>query len=79
MNEGVIETEEQFSSLFLIKKGDHVIWTNPDSGREIEVTAASGETIDGMVLFTRKGLASTACPVSQLRPAGDIRLQTSAS
>jgi hypothetical protein len=79
MNEGLIENEEQFSSLFLIKKGDHLIWTNPDSGHEIEVTAASGETIDGMVLITRKGLASTACPVSQLRPAGDTRLQTSAS
>jgi hypothetical protein len=79
MNEGLIETEEQFTSLFLIRKGDRLIWADPDSGREIEVTAASGETIDGMVLITRKGFPPTPCSISQLRPAVKASLHTSAS
>jgi len=67
INDGLIKDEQQFTSLFLIKKGDRLIWTEPRSGRETDVVAASGETIDGMVLIKQKGKADSACPVDQLR------------
>jgi hypothetical protein len=69
MNEGLIETEQQFASLFSIKKGDRLIWTDPKSGREREVVAASGETNDGMVFIKQKGTTFSPCPVDQLRLA----------
>jgi hypothetical protein len=68
-NEGLIEDEHQFNSLFLIKKGDRLIWTDPHSGKEVEVIAASGETNDGMVIIKQKGTAFSPCPVDQLRLA----------
>jgi hypothetical protein len=68
MNEGLIEGEQQFASLFSIKKGDRLIWTDPRTGTETEVTAASGETSDGMVIIKQKKQELSACPVSQLRP-----------
>jgi hypothetical protein len=76
MNEGLIETEQQFASLFSIKKGDHLIWTDPNSGRETEVIAASGETSDGLVIIQQKGTAFLPCPVDQLRPAGATSVPT---
>ena len=68
MNEGVIESEQQFNSFFSIKKGDRLIWTDPNTGMETEVIAASGETSDGMVIIKQKGTAFSPCPVDQLRP-----------
>lgn len=76
MNEGLIETEQQFTSLFSIKKGDRLIWTDPNSGREMEVVAASGETSDGVVIIKRKGAAFSPCPVDQLRFAGNVSVHT---
>jgi hypothetical protein len=76
MNEGLIETEQQFTSLFSIKKGDRLIWTDPNSGRETEVVAASGETSDGMVIIKQKGTAFSPCPVDQLRLAGNASAPT---
>src|SRR4051812_2121763 len=75
INDGLIEHEQQFTSLFLIKKGDRLIWTDPHSGREIEVVAASGETSDGMVIIKQKG-AFSPCPVDQWRPAWGASMQT---
>ena len=68
MNEGLIESEQQFSSFFSIKKGDRLIWTDPNTGTEKEVTAASGETSDGMVIIKQKGTAFSPCSVDRLRP-----------
>jgi hypothetical protein len=76
MNEGLIETEQQFTSLFSIKRGDRLIWTDPNSGRETEVVAASGETSDGMVIIKQKGTAFSPCPVDQLRLAGNASAHT---
>jgi hypothetical protein len=76
MNEGLIETEQQFASLFSIKRGDRLIWTDPMSGRETEVVAASGETNDGMVIIKQKGIAFSPCPVDQLRLAGNSASHT---
>ncbi len=63
-NDGVVE-EYQFESLFRIKKGDRLIWTEPTSGRKDRVTAAAGES-DGMVIIEHEG-AFMACPVDQLK------------
>jgi len=76
MNEGLIETEQQFASLFSIKRGDRLIWTDPDSGQETDVVAASGETSDGMVVIKQKGPAFSPCPVDQLRLAGNACAHT---
>jgi hypothetical protein len=48
-----------------IKKGDRLIWKNPDTGMEIKVVAAAGEQ-DGLVIIKQKG-AFAPCPVDQLR------------
>ncbi len=76
MNEGLIESEQQFSSFFSIKKGDRLIWTDPNSGKETEVFAASGETSDGMVIIKQQDRAFSPCPVDQLRLAGNASVQT---
>jgi hypothetical protein len=76
MNEGLIETEQEFTSLFSIKKGDRLIWTDPNSGMETEVTSASGETSDGMVFIKQKGTAFSPCPVDQLRPVVGASVHT---
>lgn len=76
LNDGLIETEQQFTSLFSIKKGDRLIWTDPNSGRETGVVAASGETSDGMVIIKQNGTAFSPCPVDQLRLAGDVSSHT---
>ena len=76
MNEGLIESEQQFTDLFSIKKGDRLIWTDPRSGMETEVTAASGETSDGMVIIKQKGKAFSPCPVDQSRPVADASVHT---
>jgi hypothetical protein len=76
MNDGLIEDEPQFMSLFLIKKGDRLIWTDPHTGSETEVIAASGETSDGMVIIKQKGFAFSPCAVDQLKPAGGAALHS---
>jgi hypothetical protein len=70
INDGVIKSEQEFDELISINKGDRLIWTDPKSGREIEVIAAAGETTDGLVFIKQKGGAFSPCPVEQLRPAG---------
>jgi hypothetical protein len=76
INEGLIESEQQFTELFSIKKGDRLIWTDPRSGMETEVTAASGETSDGIVIIKQKGTAFSPCPVDQLRPVAGASVHT---
>ena len=76
MNEGLIESEQQFISLFSIKRGDRLIWTDPNSERETEVVAASGETNDGIVMIKQKGVAFSPCPVEQLRFAGNASVHS---
>ena len=63
-NDGVIK-EDGFAALFLIQKGDHLIWSDPQTQSEMKVTAAASES-DGMVIIKQRG-AFMACPVSQLR------------
>jgi hypothetical protein len=63
-NDGVI-AEGEFDSLFRIKKGDRLVWSDPNSGTEVPVVAAAGES-DGMVIVKQKGVFM-ACPVDQLR------------
>ncbi len=48
-----------------IRKGDHLIWKVPGTGREIKVVAAAGEQ-DGLVIIKR-GSAFSPCPVDQVR------------
>ena len=63
---GVIEDDEEaFDSLFLIRKGDRLIWTDPKSGTETKVTAAAGES-DGLVVVKQNGTL-LLCPVDQVR------------
>jgi len=76
VNDGLVENEQQFTSLFLIKKGDRLIWNNPQSGRQTEVVAASGETTDGMVIIKLSGSAFSPCPVDQLAPAGNASVHS---
>ena len=63
---GVItDDEEAFDSLFLIRKGDRLIWTDPESGAETKVTAAAGES-DGLVVVKQNGTL-IPCSVEQVR------------
>jgi hypothetical protein len=71
INDGVVRDEEGFEALFRIKKGDQLIWTEPRTKRQIKVTAASGETSDGMVIIKQKGTFSP-CPVKQLTRVEDM-------
>lgn len=57
--------EDAFDSLFLIQKGDRLIWTDPETGKEIKVTAAAGES-DGLVVVQQNG-SLLPCRVDQVR------------
>lgn len=57
--------EDAFDSLFLIRKGDRLIWTDPRTGVEMKVTAAAGES-DGLVVVKQNG-SLLPCPVDQVR------------
>jgi hypothetical protein len=63
VHSGVIQ-EDEFDSLFLINKGDRLLWTEPATGRKVKVTAAAGES-DGLVVIKHKGTL-VACPVDHL-------------
>jgi hypothetical protein len=63
-NSGIV-AKEDFDSLFFLKRGDRLIWTEPSTGAEIEVTAASDES-DGWVIINQKG-AYSPCPIEQLK------------
>jgi hypothetical protein len=54
-----------------IRKGDHLIWKVPGTGREIRVVAAAGEQ-DGLVVIKQGGDFSP-CPVDQLRKDVPLR------
>lgn len=71
INDGVIRDDEEFESLFRIKKGDQLVWTNPMIGQQIQVLAASNETSDGMVTIKQNG-AFMPCHVSQLIRVEDL-------
>jgi hypothetical protein len=59
------DEEEEFDSLFLIRKGDRLVWTDPSTGKEMKVTAAAGES-DGLVVVRQNG-SLLPCPVDQMR------------
>ncbi len=59
------DDEEAFDSLFLIRKGDRLIWTDPKTGKEAKVTAAAGES-DGLVVVKENGRL-VPCPVDQVK------------
>jgi hypothetical protein len=59
------DDEEAFETLFLIRKGDRLIWTDPETGQEKRVTAAAGES-DGLVVVRQKG-SLVPYPVDQVR------------
>jgi hypothetical protein len=65
MGNGVIRDEYEFDSLFLIRKGDRLIWTDPETGKATKVTAAAGES-DGLVVVKENGRL-VPCPVDQVR------------
>ena len=66
VGDGVIKNdEEEFDSLFLIRKGDRLVWTDPQTGKESKVTAAAGES-DGLVVVKQNG-ALLPCAVDQVR------------
>jgi hypothetical protein len=62
---GLIKDDNEFDSLFLIRKGDRLIWTDPETGKENRVTAAAGES-DGLVVVKQNG-SLVPCPVNQVR------------
>ncbi len=62
---GVVRDEYEFDSLFLIRKGDRLIWTDPNTGKAIRVTAAAGES-DGLVVVKQNG-SLLPCPVDQVK------------
>jgi hypothetical protein len=59
------DDDDEFDSLFLIRKGDRLIWTDPDTGKKNRVTAAAGES-DGLVVVRQNG-SLVPCPVDQVR------------
>jgi hypothetical protein len=63
--DGVIKDDYEFDSLFLIRKGDRLVWTDPTTGKETKVTAAAGES-DGLVVVKQDG-ALVPCRVDQVR------------
>lgn len=63
--DGVLRNEYEFDSLFLIRKGDRLVWTDPKTGKESKVTAAAGES-DGLVVVKQNG-ALLPCPVGEVR------------
>ena len=63
---GVLGDDEyEFDSLFLIRKGDRLVWTDPTTGKESKVTAAAGES-DGLVVVKQNGRL-LPCPVDEVR------------
>ncbi len=62
---GVVRDEYGFDSLFLIRKGDRLLWTDPETGKEAKVTAAAGES-DGLVVVKQNGTL-LPCPVDQVK------------
>lgn len=63
---GFIEDDDEaFDSLFLIRKGDRLIWTDPKTGKATKVTAAAGES-DGLVVVQQNG-SLLPCPVDQVK------------
>ena len=75
-NDGVVP-QEKFDRLFLINKGDRLLWTDPATGEAARVTAAAGES-DGLVVIERGG-ALVACPVDQVRKAAEVAPATNGS
>jgi hypothetical protein len=66
VDDGVIkDREHEFDSLFLIKRGDRLVWTDPKTGTETKVTAAATES-DGLVVVKHNGTL-LPCPVDQVR------------
>jgi hypothetical protein len=66
VDDGVIPDKQiEFDSLFLIKRDDRLIWTDPESRTETRVTAAAGEN-DGLVVVKQNGTL-LPCPVDQVR------------
>jgi hypothetical protein len=63
--DGVIKDDYEFDSLFLIRKGDRLVWTDPKTGKESKVTAAAGES-DGLVVVKQNGTL-LPCPVGEVR------------
>jgi hypothetical protein len=63
--DGVIKDDDEFDSLFLIRKGDRLVWTDPKTGKESQVTAAAGES-DGLVVVKQNGTL-LPCRVDQVR------------
>src|SRR5262249_34538902 len=59
------DDEEEFDSLFLIRKGDRLVLTAPKTGKESKVTAAAGES-DGLVVVRQNGTL-LPCRVDQVR------------
>jgi hypothetical protein len=55
VEDGVLpDDKDAFDALFLIRKGDRLVWTDPRTGEESKVTAAAGES-DGLVVVRRDG------------------------
>jgi hypothetical protein len=65
MGNGVVRDEYEFDSLFLIRKGDRLIWTDPETGKATKVMAAAGES-DGLVVVKENGRL-VPCPVNQVK------------
>jgi hypothetical protein len=63
--DGVLRNDYEFDSLFLIRKGDRLVWTDPKTGKESKVTAAAGES-DGLVVVKQNG-ALVPCRVDEVR------------
>jgi hypothetical protein len=59
------DDEDEFDSLFLIRKGDRLIWADPETGKETKVIAAAGES-DGLVVVKQNG-SLLPCRVDQVR------------
>ena len=65
VDDGAIHDEDEFDSLFSIRKGDRLIWTDPKTGRETKVVAAAGES-DGLVVIKQNG-SLLPCRVNEVR------------
>jgi hypothetical protein len=66
------DDDDEFDSLFLIRKGDRLVGSDPKTGKVSRVTAAAGES-DGLVVIKQNG-ALLPCPVNEVR-----RVQKAAS
>ncbi len=65
VDDGVLSDDYSFDSLFLIRKGDRLIRTDPKTGKETRVTAAAGES-DGLVVVKQNG-SLLPCRVDEVR------------